>query len=128
MANIENIEPHQFTSDQSREAAARNGRKGGIASGRAKRAKKNMRELAEIMLNSPAKGKMVAAAKQMGADLGDEDVTNAAAILAGQMLAAVKGNTNAARFVVELMDGAAREDAMQDDALTKSLEELGRGL
>ena len=34
---LENIEPHKFTSGQSREKAARNGRKGGKASGKAKR-------------------------------------------------------------------------------------------
>lgn len=128
MANIENIEPHQFTSAQSREAAARNGRKGGIASGKAKREKKAMRELAQIMLDSPARGNAVKLARQFGANLDDEDVTNAAAIIAGQMVAALKGNTNAARFVVEIVDGASRTDAMEEDGLSKSLRELGESL
>lgn len=48
MANEENLKP--FTSDQSREEAVKNGRKGGIASGKAKRERKLLREaIAERM-------------------------------------------------------------------------------
>lgn len=46
MANEQNLIP--FTSDQSREEAKRNGRKGGIASGEAKRRRKNLQELVNI--------------------------------------------------------------------------------
>ena len=42
MANIESLKP--FTSEQSREKAAINGKKGGIASGKAKREKKLWKE------------------------------------------------------------------------------------
>ena len=48
MANEQNLKP--FTSDQSREEAARNGRKGGIASGKARRKKRLMREAFEELL------------------------------------------------------------------------------
>lgn len=51
MANEQNIIPHQFTSDQSREEAAKNGRKGGVASGAARRAKKEARETAKRILS-----------------------------------------------------------------------------
>lgn len=44
---VENLVP--FTSDQSREKAMANGRKGGIASGEAKRKKRTMREIAEMI-------------------------------------------------------------------------------
>ena len=50
MPNPENVKPYEFTSEQSREEAAKNGRKGGIASGEARRKKKTLRETAEIML------------------------------------------------------------------------------
>lgn len=43
MANEQNL-TKPFTSDQSREEAAKNGRKGGIKSGEAKRARKTLRE------------------------------------------------------------------------------------
>ena len=42
MSNYQNIEQYQFTSDQDRQAAAENGRKGGIASGIAKREKRRL--------------------------------------------------------------------------------------
>lgn len=46
MANEQNLIP--FTSDQSREEASKNGRKGGKASGKARRAKVKMRKLVEM--------------------------------------------------------------------------------
>ena len=110
MANIENIQPHKFTSNQSRDEAARNGKKGGIASGKARRAKKNMRELAEIMLNSKAQGSAAKAARQFGADLAEDEITNAAAILAGQMVSALKGNTNAAQYVSQLAKSVGEKE------------------
>lgn len=42
MANINNLIP--FTSEQSREEAEKNGKKGGIASGEARRRKKTLKE------------------------------------------------------------------------------------
>lgn len=48
MANEQNLTP--FTSEQSREEAAKNGRKGGIASGESKRKKKQLRECIEYLL------------------------------------------------------------------------------
>ena len=52
MANEKNLIP--FTSEQSREEAAKNGRKGGIASGESRRAKKSMAELARMIAEAPA--------------------------------------------------------------------------
>ena len=50
MANDENIAAYRFTSDQSREEAAKNGRKGGIASGEAKRRKKALSDCLDALL------------------------------------------------------------------------------
>lgn len=55
MANNENLTP--FTSDQSREEAVKNGRKGGIASGEAKREKKEMRDFAKLVFDELVKDK-----------------------------------------------------------------------
>lgn len=49
MANEKNLKP--FTSDQSREEAAKNGRLGGVASGVSKRRKKDLREALEELLD-----------------------------------------------------------------------------
>lgn len=58
MPNKENLIP--FTSEQSREEAKKNGRKGGIASGKARRNRKTMKETLEILLSMPmGEGKVV---------------------------------------------------------------------
>lgn len=48
MANIENLVP--FTSEQSHEEAVKNGRKGGIASGEARRNRKLLRDCIDYLL------------------------------------------------------------------------------
>ena len=54
MANkLDNLIP--FTSEQNREEAKINGRKGGIASGEARRKKATMRAMLEQLLEEPAK-------------------------------------------------------------------------
>lgn len=55
MGNASNIEQYQFTSAQDRQAAAENGRKGGIASGIAKREKRRLsRALSAVLDESVA--------------------------------------------------------------------------
>lgn len=55
MCNEQNLKP--FTSNQSHEKAVENGRKGGIASGEAKRAKKSLREAMQILMDADLTGK-----------------------------------------------------------------------
>lgn len=55
MANEKNLRP--FTSEQSHEEAVENGKKGGIASGEAKRAKKSLREAMQILMDADLTGK-----------------------------------------------------------------------
>lgn len=50
LANEKNLKP--FTSEQSREKAVENGRKGGIESGKAKRKRKSLREQLEMLLET----------------------------------------------------------------------------
>lgn len=51
MGKASNIEQYQFTSDQDRQAAAENGRKGGIASGIAKREKRKLSDALSAVLD-----------------------------------------------------------------------------
>lgn len=99
MANEENLIP--FTSDQSREEAKKNGSKGGIASGKARREKKMFRETLETILSMPMKN---------GEGMDVEDIQNFAsikgqnisvqdAILISQVQKAMKGDTRAAEYV-----------------------------
>lgn len=53
MANVENLTP--FTSEQSREEAVKNGQKGGIASGKARREKKTIQKILAELLDGQIK-------------------------------------------------------------------------
>ena len=86
-----------MTPEQRRE----NGRKGGIASGEAKRKKKAMRERLEILLDLPmksGKGADLEAIKNFAA-LKGKNITVQDAMMIAQIQKALKGDTNAAAFV-----------------------------
>ncbi len=90
-----------FTSNQSREKAAANGRKGGIASGKAKREKKTLRELAEMIAQMPVKNPKTRAIME-AAGFTDEQMTNDAAMLLGLQLKAQNGDPSAAKLLAEM--------------------------
>ena len=93
MGNIENLKP--FTSDQSREEAVENGRKGGIASGQARRAKRSLRDAfealrhTEIEITMPDKSRKVV------------EMDEAAALAMYQQ--ALKGNVHALTFIATIL-------------------------
>ena len=90
MANEQNLIPVRTESE-----AREKGRKGGIASGEARRAKKTMAQLAELMLNSKlSEDKKEEIQSQFG-DIIDEDATVASMMVAGQIKSAIGGNTKA---------------------------------
>lgn len=94
MANEKNLKP--FTSDQSREEATKNGRKGGIASGEARRRSKSFKEAAEYVLNQ-----LVDRKDKKGNVL--DKITGYEAILLGQLDEAIrKHNTKAAKFIADV--------------------------
>ena len=87
----------KMTPEQRRE----NGRKGGIASGEAKRAKKAMRERLEILLEMNLKsgrGADIESIKNF-AELKGKNITVQDALMIAQIQKALKGDTNAAVFV-----------------------------
>ena len=86
MANEENLIP--FTSDQSREEAQKNGRKGGIASGEAKRARKSMKEMLDYLLE-----------KEISNTKTGEKVTCREAMLSAMIKKAIGGDVKASIFV-----------------------------
>ena len=99
MANEENLIP--FTSEQSQEEAAKNGAKGGIASGKSRRNKKMMKDTLETLLSMQLKEgdaedldtiKSVAALK-------GKNISVQEAIMLAQIQKALKGDTKAAEFV-----------------------------
>ena len=83
------------TTEEQREIAI----KGGQASGEARRKKKGMRELANIMLGCGANKANIDAIRAIFPDLDIDDVTVEAAILAKQAEKAVKGDLKSAEFL-----------------------------
>ena len=90
MANEKNLKPY---STEKREESVRNGRKGGIASGVAKRQKKTLSDLAKMIADNPAPDAARRKLEQIGIEA--EDASNNAVIVASVYSKAVKGNMQA---------------------------------
>lgn len=80
---------------RSSDEARANGAKGGIASGEARRERKRLRELAEIIANEPINTKMP--------DGTSRNSTFGEAVIIGQYREAMKGKTEAAKFIATLL-------------------------
>lgn len=91
MANEKNLKP--FKPGRSSEEAAKNGQKGGIASGRSRRQKKTLSELAKMIAENPAPTTAKKKLAKMG--ISDEDANNNACIVAAVYGKAIKGNMQA---------------------------------
>ena len=79
-------------------------RKGGVASGEARRRKKAMRDTAKMMMDMTIPDSLTqlkAKLKAMGVD--EEDITYQAAVMVGVINQAIKGNTRAASFLRDTM-------------------------
>ena len=96
MANESNLKP--FTSEQSHEEAVKNGSKGGINSGKARRERKAMREQLEMLLNLPLKNEqMKEKLKELG--IKKEDMNNQMAMTVSMYHQALKGNPKAYELI-----------------------------
>lgn len=92
MPNAENLIPNNKRSPRE---VRENGRKGGIASGEARRKKKQTAELMKNILNSSLEGKNRQTVKAFAGELEDEDLTVNALMAAGLVKAAATGNVKA---------------------------------
>ncbi len=110
MSNENNIKPYEFTSDQSREKAAKNGRKGGIASGEAKRKAKTTAELINKILSSHMTDKSKESIEQFTNGIEDEDLTNNVLIAAGLVKSAANGNMSAFDKIQAYQNKADEQD------------------
>lgn len=131
--NDENLKPRQLTNEE----ATKIGRRGGINSGKARREKRAFKEIMLKMLNSNISAEQ---AKKLGMFnlLCSKDMTFNAAVAAQQMVKALKGDTNAAKFVLETSGQKEAEKVestvslktseLTDEELEKRLAELNRKL
>lgn len=93
--NIDNLTANSLPAEVRRE----NARKAGIASGKAKRKRKEMRELAEALLEVGIRDGRVQNVKSLD-DVDNKNVSVAAAILLAQIKKAIQnGDTRAAEFI-----------------------------
>ena len=100
MANEQNLIPQAHV--LSVEEASKGGRNSAIA----RRNKKTMAQLAELMLNSQLDEKGKKKVQTICGDVMDEDATVASMIMAGQIKSAMNGNTKAFVALTELSDKA----------------------
>ena len=122
VANEQNLIP---ASERSKSEARENGRKGGIASGAARRRKKSMREAADLFLSLPVSDKRT---QSRFSCLGIEadDMDNQMAVIVGLTGAASAGDARAAKILIELLGedkavGTPTETG--DDPITAALKE-----
>lgn len=110
MANEKNLIPHQFTSDQNREEAAKNGRLGGKASGAARRRKRSLKEAADLFLSLPVedKRKWNKLARRY---LDAEDIDNQMAMVVALWDGAVSGDARSAKVLIDLLGKDSEEDS-----------------
>jgi hypothetical protein len=100
MTNETNLNPVR-----SEDEARRKGRAGGIASGKARREKKMMRETLDILLSMPLKNGKFADVESIRnyAALKGKNISVQEAILIAQVNKAMKGDTRAAEYVRDTM-------------------------
>lgn len=117
MPNEKNLIPYQFTSAQSREEAARNGAKGGRASGEARRRKRDLKACMDALLDLPvASDENYNALAAMGFDPGEID--NRTLLTAALFQRAVKGDVAAFREIRDLTEQECEnENGILDDIL-----------
>ena len=124
MANEQNLIP--FTSEQSREEAERNGRKGGIASGAARRRKRSLKEAADLFLSMSVTDTKTYN-KMVLAGVAPEDIDYQMAVVIGMTTKAIKGDAKAAKILIEMLGGTKEEEAQQNtlEKLDEVLNEIG---
>lgn len=120
VANKENLIPlDERTKDEQREIA----RKGGIASGAARRRKKSLKEAADLYLSLPVTDKRQLNKLKRRA-LDPEDIDNQMAMVVGLTEAATAGDARAAKVILEMLgdDGDERTDLQKAKELLEGID------
>lgn len=128
MSNQQNLEPHKI---RSAEEAREKGRKGGIASGKARRKKASLMRCAQRVLESDVPKELKPQLSKIIGEVEDENDTLFTAAVAVMVKEALGGNTHAfsqLKDIVQDMDAAYIEDDTEEDELSRSLRELGERL
>lgn len=108
---------------KSTEEAREKGRAGGIASGKARRRKRAMREAADLFLSLPVTDRRKLK-KLKAKELEENDIDQQMAMIAGLVEAAQNGDAACANVIVKLL-GEALPGTDSTDELEKAAEILG---
>lgn len=106
-----------FDSNQNREEASKNGRKGGIRSGEVRRAKRDARESARYILGLAAKGATLEQLEKIGADKRD-DLTNMEVLQARLFVQATSGDMQAAKMLLTIAGYDTEENRKERESLS----------
>lgn len=119
----EDIIEYQFTSDQNRTEAARNGEKGGKASGRSRRRKRQFRDELEMLLPLTDKGKD---GQPIINPLTGSKQTVQQSITMQLLLKARKGDVKAAKLILDTLgELVLKEEHKHEGEVTIKLVETG---
>ena len=114
-------------SERSKDEVRRNGAKGGIASGKARRKKASLMRCAQRVLESDIPKEIKGGIQKMVGEVDDENDTLFTAAVAVMVKEAIGGNTHAfaqLKDLVQDMDAAYIEEEQEEDDLSRSLREL----
>lgn len=115
MANEENLVP--FTSEQSREEAVKNGRKGGIASGIARRQNADLRKRLKEMVNMALRDGDIDEIKTL-ADAKSANLSIADALLVKLVAMALNGNIKAMNTLMGMLGNDPTEPQEAPQSIT----------
>lgn len=122
MANEQNLRV------PSSEEARKNGRKGGIASGEARRRKKALRDTIAEFMSMPLQDDAMEEIEKAGGfvSLNGKNVTVQEALVMKTIQTALKGNTKSMKMLFDLMEthSGGADPASEPDPLSKAFEEL----
>lgn len=116
---------------QSAEEAREKGRKGGIASGKARRKKNSLKRAAEAVLTSSMPKQVKQQIEKMVGEIDDENdmlFTAATAVMVKEALSGNVAAYNSLKDIVGAIEDNLLLDETTDDDLSKALEELGQSL
>ena len=117
------IKKYDFTSDQSRIEAAKNGRKGGVASGRARRDKRDLRKVFEALLPLQMKDKK---GQPLMSPITGKPMSLLETIATATLQGAIKGGTRHLNVMLDVLGWKAPivQEVKQTITDDRSLEEM----
>ena len=113
----------EYNKNRSTDEAQENGRKGGIASGVARRRKRSLKEAADLFLSLPVTDTRTYN-KMVMAGIDESEIDYQMAVVVGMTAKAISGDAKAAKVVLEMLGENTKEDPVEDQ-LIKAKELLG---